>query len=41
MKIPNEQKLQQIEFNHLSDFKYKEFMYLYKKWIEKPNSFFI
>ena len=39
MKIPNEQKLQQIAFNHLSDINFKDFMSIYKKCTRKPYSF--
>ena len=41
MKIPNKQELQQIAFNHSSDIDFKDFMNLYKKCTEKPNSFLV
>ena len=39
IKIPNKQELQQIAFNHLSDFDFKEFMNLYKNGTAKPYRF--
>ena len=41
MKIPNKRELQQIAFNHSSDIDFQEFMNLYKKCTEKPNSFLV
>ena len=41
LKIPNNQELQQITFNHLSDIAFKDFMNLYKKYIANPNSFLV
>ena len=35
MKIPNKRELQQIEFNHLSDIGYEDFMNLYKNILQK------
>ena len=35
MKIPNKRELQQIAFNHSSDFNFQDFMNLYKKCIAK------
>ena len=37
MKIPNKREL---AFNHSSDIDFENFMNLYKKCIEKPNSLF-
>ena len=34
-------KLQQIAFSHLSDMKFKNFMYFYKTFTAKPWSFFV
>ena len=39
MKIPNKQELQQIAFNHSSDF--KDFINLYKKCAAKPYYFLV
>ena len=39
MTIPNKQELQQIAFNHSSDFNFEDFMNLYKKCTEKPYYF--
>ena len=41
IKIPNKQELQQIGFNHSSDFDSKVFMNLYKKCTAKPYSFLV
>ena len=41
MKIPIKKELQQIAFNHSSDIDFQEFMNLYKKCTEKPNSFLV
>ena len=39
MKIPNKQELQQIAFNHSSDF--KDFINLYKECAAKPYYFLV
>ena len=39
MIIPNKRELQKAAFNNLSDIDFKDFMNLYKKYTEKPNSF--
>ena len=39
MKVPNKGGVQQIAFNHTSDFGYKDFMNLYKKCAAKSYSF--
>ena len=39
MKIPNKRKLQQIALNHSSDFGFKDFMKIYKKYTKGPYSF--
>ena len=41
MKIPNKAQLQQVEFNHLSDNDFKNFINLYKKCTAKPYSFLV
>ena len=41
IKIPNNQKLQQIAFNHLSDIDFKDFMNLYKQCTAKRCSFLV
>ena len=41
MKISNKRELQQITFNHSSDFDFREFMNLYKKCTAKPCSFLV
>ena len=41
MKIPNKRKLQQIAINHSSDINIKDFINIYKKCIDKPNSFLV
>ena len=41
MKIPNEQELQQIAFNHSSDIDFKDVMNLYKKCTSKTYSFLV
>ena len=38
MKTPNEIELQQIVLNHLSDFKFKDSMNLYKDYTKEPLS---
>ena len=39
MKIANKKELQQIAFNHSSEF--KDFMKLYKDYTKKPFSFLV
>ena len=39
MKIPNRRELQQIAKNHSSDIDTKDFIKIYKKCTDKPNSF--
>ena len=39
MKIRNKRELQQIALNHSSDIDYKDFIKIYKKYIDKPYSF--
>ena len=41
MKIANNQELQQIVFNHLSDIRFEDFMNLYKNCTAKQYSFLI
>ena len=41
MKIPNNRKLQQTAFNHLSDIDFQDFMNHYKKCTAKPYSFLV
>ena len=41
MKILNEQDLQQMAFNHLSDYDLKGLVNLHKKYTAKPNSFLV
>ena len=41
MNIPNKGDLQQIAFNHSSDFDFKDFMNLYKKCTEKQYCFLV
>ena len=41
MKIPNKRELQQIAINHLSDINTKDFINIYKKYTDKPYSFFV
>ena len=38
MKIPNKRELQQIALNHSSDIDYKDFIKIYKKYIDEPYS---
>ena len=38
MKILNKRELQQIALNHSSDIDYKDFIKIYKKYIDKPYS---
>ena len=39
IKLPNRRELQQIEFNHLSDIGFQEFMNLYRKCTAKQYLF--
>ena len=41
MQIPNKWEHQQTAFNHSSDIDFKEFVNLYKKCTEEPNSFLV
>ena len=41
MKIPNKRVLQQIAINHSSDLNTKDFINIYKKYIDKPYSFLV
>ena len=41
MKIPNKRELQQIAINHSSDINTKDFINIYKKCADKPNSFLV
>ena len=41
MKIPNKRELQQIAINHSSDLNTKDFINIYKKYIDKPYSFLV
>ena len=41
MKITNKRELQQIEFNHSSDFEFQVFINFYKKWTSKTYSFLV
>ena len=41
MKIPNKRELQQIAFNYLSDFDFKDFMKIDKKCTAEPYSFLV
>ena len=38
MKILNKRELQQIALNHSSDIDYKDFIKIYKKYIDEPYS---
>ena len=40
MKIPNKRELQRIALNHLSDINSKDFIKIYKKYIDERYSFF-
>ena len=40
-KIPNKRELQQIAINHSSDINTKDFGDIYKKYTDKPHSFFV
>ena len=41
MKVLNKQELQQVAFNHSSDFDFKDFINIYKKFTEKSYSFLV
>ena len=41
MKISNKRELQQIALNHSSDFDFKDFMKIYKKYPKEPYSFLV
>ena len=41
MKIPNKRELQQIAINHSSDINTKDFINIYKKCTDMPNSFLV
>ena len=41
MKIPNKRELQRIALNHLSDINSKDFIKIYKKYIDERYSFFL
>ena len=41
MKIPNKRELQQIAISHSSDIDFKDFINIYKKCSDKPNSFLV
>ena len=41
MKIPNRRELQQIGINHSPDINTKDFINIYKKRTDKPNSFLV
>ena len=41
MKIPNKRELQQVPSNHSSDTDFKDFIKLYKKYAEEPDSFLV
>ena len=41
MKIPNKRELQQIAINHSSDIDFKDFIKIYKKCTDNPNSFLV
>ena len=41
MKVPNKRELQQIGFNHSSDFDFQDFMNLYKEFTAAPCSFLV
>ena len=41
MKVPNKRKSQRIAINHSSDFDFKEFVKVYKKYTPKPYSFLV
>ena len=41
MKIPNKRDLQQIAFNHLLDFDFKDSIYFYKKCTAKTCYFLV
>ena len=39
LKVPNKKILCQVALNHSSDFYFTDFMKLYKKYTNEPNSF--
>ena len=41
MRIPNKRELQQIAINHSSDTDFKDFVRIYKKYVDKPYSFLV
>ena len=41
MKVRNKRELQQIGFNHSSDFDFQDFMNLYKEFTAAPCSFLV
>ena len=41
MKVPSKRELQQIGFNHSSDFDFQDFMNLYKEFTAAPCSFLV
>ena len=41
MKIPNKRELEQIASNHSSDIDFKDFMKLYKSYLEEPYSLLV
>ena len=41
MKIPNKRELQQIALNHSSNIDFKDFVKIYKKFSDNPNSFLV
>ena len=40
-KIPNKRELQQVALNHSSNFDFKNFMKIYKKYPKEPYSFLV
>ena len=41
MKIPNKRELQQIALNHSSDIDFKDFVRIYKNYMDEPYSFLV
>ena len=41
MKIPNKRELQQTALNHSSDINFKDFVNIYKKCTDDPDSFLV
>ena len=41
MKVPSKSELQQIGFNHSSDFDFQDFLNLYKEFTAAPYSFLV